>query len=401
MTHERSEASILHIDLDAFFASVELLDKPELRGQPAVVASPTGRSVVTSATYEARRFGIHSAQPLAQAQRLCPHVIVLPPHMELYREASRRVMAIFRDITPLVEQLSIDEAFLDVAGARHLFGSPAEIAALVRARVRAGTGLTCSVGAASTKFVAKVASQRAKPNGVLVIEPHLTLDFLHPLPVGALWGVGGVTGEHLRTFGVKTIGDLAELPLGTLQRAVGDASARALHELAHGRDLRLVTPERDEKSISNEVTFEYDVADAEIIRRQLLQLSLKVGARLRTAHLVARTVGIKLRWDDFRTITRSRTLGEPTSVGRQIYTEAAAAFDELKFAGRRVRLVGVRAGNLVAGDGASAALWDPYERWREAENVMDDAIRRFGPHTVTAAALMKKPGRMVDPRTEG
>ncbi len=388
MSELRKEASILHIDLDAFFASVELLDKPELRGQPAVVAHESVRSVVTSATYEARRLGIHSAQPLSQAKRLCPNLIVLEPHREKYSTASKTVMSIFRDVTPLVEPLSIDEAFLDVEGARRLFGSPSDIAHLVRQRVMDATGLTCSVGGGASKFVAKVASQRAKPDGVLIVHPTRTLEFLHPLPVKALWGVGKVTEENLRRLGVHTIGELAQVPIASLQNAVGAASAKHLHDLAVGRDSRNVEITREEKSISNEVTFEYDISDPEQVHQHLLRLSLKVAARVRDAGLIARTVGIKIRWDDFRTVTRSRTLMEPTNVGREIYQESVAAFDELDSRGQRVRLVGVRAENLLGEREAGAVLWDPYEKWREAENVMDDVTRRFGKNTVTAAALL-------------
>ncbi len=216
-------ATILHVDMDAFFAAVELLDHPELRGKPAIVGHPGPRSVVTSATYEARRFGVRSAMPVSQALRLCPTAIILPPHMEKYREYSKRVMTIFSEVTPLVEPLSIDEAFLDVSGARRLLGSPRRIAELIRSRVREETGLTCSVGAASTKFVAKLASGRAKPDGLLVIPASETLAYLRPLPVGALWGVGESTQQSLQRLGLHTVADLADTPLSVLQRAVGEA----------------------------------------------------------------------------------------------------------------------------------------------------------------------------------
>ncbi|WGD38444.1 DNA polymerase IV [Lysinibacter sp. HNR] len=399
MRERAEEASILHIDVDAFFVSVELLDKPELRGRPAVVAHETGRSVVTSATYEARALGIHSAMPLARAQRLCPGLLVLAPHMEKYAAASRVIMDIFRDITPQVEPLSIDEAFLDVSGARRLFGSPTKIAQIVRQRVHQATGLTCSVGGGASKFVAKVASQRAKPNGVLVVHPTRTLEFLHPLPVKALWGVGTVTNENLRRLGIHTIGELAQIPLHALQSALGEVSAQHLHDLARGHDARSVQSTREEKSISSELTFEYDVADPEVIRQKLLQLSLRVAARLRHLGVAARTVGIKIRWHDFRTVTRSRTLVQPTSVGQQIYAETVAAFEGLSARGQHIRLVGVRAENLLGAEAAEIALWDPYEQWRGVEAVMDDTARRFGRHTVTTASLLRDTGRMVDPRT--
>lgn len=384
-----STATLLHVDLDAFFASVELLDHPELVDKPVIVGHRSGRSVVTAANYVARRYGVNSAMPMAVALRRCPAAIVLEPHMSRYKHFSDQVMGIFGDITPLVEQLGIDEAFLDVAGARRLHGSPAVIGALIRRTVEAETGLTCSVGAASTKFVAKMASGRAKPNGLLVIPAEETLAFLHPLPVGALWGVGQTTEASLLRLGLRQIGDVARTPLAVLQKTVGEASGRKLHDLAWGRDPRTVTTEREEKSVGHEVTFEHDETDVARLRSELLRQSDAVAARLRGAGLVGRCVVLKLRYADFSTVTRSRTLAEATDVGRRIYEEAAASFDALAASGIRVRLIGVRVEQLGDGDGQGLGLWDPDDDWRGAERAVDTVTARFGRGAVRPASLLK------------
>jgi DNA polymerase-4 len=396
-TVNSSTATILHVDLDAFFASVELLDRPELAHLPVVVAGKSLRSVVTAANYPARRFGVRSAIPLSQALRMCPKAIVLEPHFEKYRHYSAKVMGIFDEITPLVERLGIDEAFLDVAGATGLLGSPAEIAALIRARVFAETRLTCSVGAASTKFVAKLASGRAKPDGVLVVPAEQTLSFLHPLPVGALWGVGAVTEEALIRRGLHTIGDIASTPVAALQRAVGEASGRKLHELANGIDPRNVTTAAVEKSVGHEVTFEVDTVNGDELRRELLRQANAVAVRLRAAGWVGRTVVLKLRFADFSTITRSRTLAESTDVGRRIFEEARAILDGLEVR-RPVRLIGVRMEQLTESDGQQLGLWDADEGWREAEDTIDAVSARFGRGTLRPASLLKSTPPLGDPR---
>jgi DNA polymerase-4 len=385
-------ANILHIDMDAFFASVELLDYPELRGKPVIIGHAEGRSVVTSATYEARRFGVTAAMPVSKAIRLCPQAIVLPPHHERYSHFSRQVMGIFRDATPLVEALSIDEAFLDVSGARRLLGSPAQVGQLIRDRVHRETGLACSVGAAATKFVAKVASGRAKPDGLLVIPPAETLAFLHPLPIRALWGVGAKTEESLLRIGLHTVGDVSDTPIATLRKAVGEATGRKLHELASGRDPRSVVTTTSEKSIGHEVTFHEDVTDAVRLRLELLRLADQVAVRLRKSGFLARTVAIKVRFEDFTTLTRSHTLAEPSNVGRRLYEEANDLFTALGVDGRPVRLVGVRAEHLVDGDGQMAALWDPDEEWRDAETTIDSLRARFGGAAVRRASMLTRRG---------
>ncbi|MDH6180891.1 DNA polymerase-4 [Microbacteriaceae bacterium SG_E_30_P1] len=384
---DSSTAPILHVDMDAFFASVELLDHPELVGKPVIVGHNSPRSIVTAATYEARKFGVNSALPMAIALRRCPQAIILEPHYERYQHYSKQVFSICDELTPAVERLGIDEAFLDVSGARSLFGSPQQVAELLRARVRAETGLVCSVGAAATKYVAKVASGLSKPDGLLVIPRDETVAFLHPLPINKLWGVGAKTEEVLRARGFSTIGQIAHADVDTLRRAVGDSGARRLHDLAWGRDDRVVHAGAEEKSVGHEVTFSTDVTDAGDLRRELLRLSNMVAVRLRRHGVLTRTVVLKLRYDDFTTITRSRTIAEPTDLGKIVYDEVRSIL-ESEWAGRPVRLIGVRGEQLVHPDGVAPALWDDAADWREAESVMDAASDRFGRGAVRPAALL-------------
>ncbi|WFE41457.1 DNA polymerase IV [Micromonospora sp. WMMD998] len=380
---------ILHVDMDAFFASVEVRRRPELRGRPVVVGGVGPRGVVSSASYEARRFGVRSAMPTARARALCPGAVYLPPDFAAYSAASRAVMRIFRDVTPLVEPLSLDEAFLDVAGARRLFGPPAAIAALIRRRVAEEQHLTCSVGVGPSKFVAKLGSTRAKPDGLLVVPAGQVLEFLHPLPVSALWGVGERSADALRRLGLRTVRDLAEAPPGLLRRAVGEASATHLHELAWGRDPRGVSPEQVEKSIGAEVTFDTDVTDPAEIRRALLALADKAGARLRAAGQVGRTVSLKVRFADFRTVSRSRTLAVPTDTAREMFDTAWALWGVL--APREpVRLVGVRMEGLAVAEETprQLTLGAPERGWREAEAAADAAAARFGRSVIGPASLL-------------
>jgi DNA polymerase-4 len=382
-------ATILHLDMDAFFASVELLERPDLVGRPVIVGHPSLRSVVTAATYEARKYGVNSAMPMAVALRRCPQAIVLEPHFERYTHYSAVVMRLLRDVTPLVEPLSIDEAFLDVAGALRLMGTPWQIGARLRERVFAETGLRASVGAAATKYVAKLASSRAKPDGLLVVPAASTLAFLHPQPVSALWGVGAKAEEQLARLGLRTVGDVAEVPLDALTRAVGSATATRLHELAWGRDPRQVSTEREEKSVGHETTFEHDVTDPEAIHRTLLSLADGAAVRLRRSGVQARTVAIKLRFSDFTTISRSRTLGEPTDVARRLYEEGRALYDAANPDRRPVRLIGIR-GEQLSGAVAALGLWDDDEAWRSAEHTVDAVADRFGQGAVRPAALLHK-----------
>jgi DNA polymerase-4 len=380
--------------MDAFFAGVTLLARPELRGRPVIIGGGP-RGVVLSATYEARAFGVHSAMPLARASRLCPTAVVLPPEHHHYREVSARVMAILRDVTPRVAPLSVDEAFLDVAGSRRLLGTPTEIARAVRARVLDQEGLTCSVGVAPTMFVAKIASTRCKPDGLLVIEPGEVLSFLHPLPTGALWGVGRTTEAALDRLGLRTIGDIADCPLPTLRRAVGDAAGAHLHALAHGRDDRTVDPDGSEVSVGAERTFPIDCAEHEVLAREMLRLSGQVARRLRDRHRVARTITIKVRLADFTTLTRARTLREPTDVTQEIYQTARALLADVGTAGMAVRLVGVRAGNLgPAGTaGHQLSLDERPTGWADVDRAADAAGRRFGTGVIGPASLLpRRPG---------
>jgi DNA polymerase IV len=375
--------------MDAFYASVEVRRRPELIGKPVVVGGAGPRGVVSSASYEARTFGVRSAMPGAQAKRLCPAAIFLPPDFAEYAAASAAVMRIFREITPLVEPLSMDEAFLDVAGALRLLGRPAEIGARIRARVYEDQRLTCSVGVASTKFVAKLASARAKPDGMAVIPASRVLDYLRPLPVEALWGVGDRTAEALRRLGLRTIGDLASAPVGMLRTAVGDASARHLNALVNGHDPRPVVAEHVEKSISNETTFDVDIDDAVALRRTLLALSNRVASRLRSGGLAARTIAIKVRLADFRTVHRSRTLAGATDISRDIYATAVELFDALA-PGERIRLLGVRAEGLVAASGLARqpVLGEREHGWAHVERAADAAVARFGTAAVRPASLL-------------
>lgn len=375
---------ILHVDMDAFYAAVEVLHDPSLRGLPLIIGGRDGRAVVSSASYEARRFGVRSAMPVGQALRLCPHAHVVPPSFPRYQAVSRRVMEIFESFTPLVEPLSIDEAFLDVSGVRRLWGSPGEVARRIRSRVESDIGITCSVGVAATKHVAKMASTVAKPDGLLIVPEAATLAFLTPRSVRAMWGVGPKAAEALEGRGIRTIGDLRETPLPVLERALGVASAHRLAQLSRGEDPRTVETERVEKSIGHEETFDIDVDDAEFLRSELLRLADRVAARLRRAEWETRTVAIKVRFADFSTVTRSQTLAEPTSVGQRIGEAAQTLFASID---RRepIRLIGVRAENL--GDAAAGALglWDDDEHWRKIEGALDDARARFGGGTVTRA----------------
>ncbi|WP_029145027.1 DNA polymerase IV [Microbacterium luticocti] len=380
-------AGILHVDMDAFYASVEVLDDPSLRGKPVIVGSPEGRGVVSSATYEARRFGVRSAMPVSQALRLCPVAVVVPPHFARYLELSGQVMAIFHEITPLVEPLSIDEAFLDVRGARRLLGPPGRIARMLRARVREQTGLTCSVGAASTKHVAKIASTMSKPDGLLIVAARDTADFLAPLSVRAIWGVGPKSADALESRGIRTIRDIRESPPGVLDRVLGPTGAARIRQLAQGEDPRTVEPERIEKSVGHEETFQVDIADATVLRAELRRLADRVGARLRQAGWEAATVSIKIRFADFTTLTRTQTLGEPTSVGQRIGAAAIDLFDALDRP-LPVRLVGVRAERLMPAGAGGLALWDDDAEWRQVDKALDDAAARFGAGTITRAAFL-------------
>jgi DNA polymerase IV len=382
---------ILHVDMDAFYASVEIRERPELRERPVVVGGTGGRGVVSSANYIARTYGIRSAMPTAHARRLCPSAVFLPPTFPLYQEASAGVMAIFREITPLVEPLSLDEAFLDVAGAlRRLRMTPTRIGERIRERVEAEFQITCSVGVAATKFVAKLASGLAKPDGMVVVPRPDVLPFLHPLPVSALWGVGKRTAERLTNVGLVRVADIAATPLPRLRRTIGNAAAEHLHALANGHDDRAVEPESVDKSVGAEETFDVDQTDRTRVRHELLRLSEKTAATLRRRELRGRTVSIKVRFADFTTITRSRTLPVATDVTQEIYRTACRLLDEQTPPGA-IRLIGVRMEQLGADTEGQQLLLDTPDRgWREADHAADQARAKFGGTAIRPATLLHR-----------
>lgn len=386
---EELGCSILHVDMDAFFASVELARRPQLRGLPVIVGGAT-RGVVLAATYEARAFGVHSAMPMSVALRQCPHAVVVPPDHHAYHEVSTGVMQVLGDITALVEQVSVDEAFLDVAGARRRLGPPTVIAQLIRRRVREQFGITCSVGIASTKFVAKLASGHAKPDGVLLVPRAATVDFLRVLPVGALWGVGEKTEAALGRWGIRTVAELADSDVSTVQHAVGKVAGAHLFDLAWGRDPRPVRPGREERSLSAEETFPVDVADLAVVQEKVRELADRCAVRLRRNGLVTRTITVKVRTSDFRTLTRSRTLLTPTDVGRELFLAARELLAGADLGGLPVRLVGVRAEGLspaastVRQPTLEEASDEPSPSRRDAERVMDVVRERFGRTSIQA-----------------
>lgn len=382
---------ILHVDMDAFFAAVEVLHDPSLKGKPIIIGAPDSRSVVSSASYEARRFGVRSAMPVGQALRLCPQALVVLPHYERYVEASKQVMEIFHGVTPLVEPLSIDEAFLDVRGAKRLWGSPGRIAVDLRARVLAETGLTCSIGVAATKHVAKMASTMSKPDGLLIVTEADTQAFLTPRSVRALWGVGPKAAEALESRAIRTVGDILDTPREVLDRALGPAMGDRVWHLARGIDSREVSTTRTEKSIGHEETFHEDVSDPAFLRSELLRLADRVAKRLRSQGLLASTLSIKVRFSDFTTISRSRTLAEPTDVGQRLGDEARDLFAAVD-ARLPIRLIGVRAEKL-RGESPTAALWDDDAEQRRLEDALDGASARFGSKAVMRATFVGRAER--------
>jgi len=359
--NERAAPHILHVDLDAFYASVEQLDDPSLAGRAVIVGGLGPRGVVAAASYEARRYGVRSAIPMARARRACPDGVFLAPRFELYQERSRAAMEILRSFTPLVEPIASDEAFLDVAGGARTHGSGPECAVAIRRRVRDETGLTASVGVASTKLVAKLASDLAKPDGLLVVEPGGELDFLQPLPVERLWGVGPATRKRLAGLGVVTVGDLARVGEQSLVAALGNAHGRHLHALAWNRDERPVQPDREVKSIGQERTFPTDLSDLSRLERELVDLADGVAARLRAAGRVGRTVQIKVRFADFRTITRARTLRDATDLASDIAATARALLRAIDGIERGIRLLGVSVHQFAPAEVVQPELFEPAE----------------------------------------
>ncbi len=377
--------------MDAFYASVSLLAHPDLHDQPVLIGGGW-RSVVLSATYSARACGVRSGMPMAKARRLCPAASVLPPDYDAYARASEAVMAIFGEVTHLVEPVSMEEAFLEVSSARRRMGPPAQIAQWIRDTVADEQQITCSVGGAASKTVAKMASRAAKPDGICLVPPHQVVPFLHPMPVGAIWGVGEATETELHRLGLHTIADIAHLPLATLQRALGRAGAERLHSLAWGSDVgsQPVTPVRVERSVGSSETFAHDIDDPAVIRRQLLHLSDRTATRLRRAGMLGRTVVLTVRFSDFTTITRSRTLHAPTDVTHEIHATACRAHDALGLQRARIRLLGVRVEGLTERSQTPVqhCLDEPVHGWRDAERAMDRATSRFGAGAVRPASLV-------------
>lgn len=378
---------ILHVDMDAFFVECELAAQPHLRGRPLIVGGTSLRGVVSSASYEARASGVHAGQPLSQARRMCPQAVVIPTSHGLYGRVSRRVMAVLADVTPVIEKVSVDEAFLDVTSVRRLLGRPVDIARLIRRRLHTELGLPASVGIASTKLVAKIASAHAKPDGVLLVPDHATIEFLHMLPVGAMWGVGPATKARLASRGMRTIRDIAYEPVESLRGLLGESAAAHLSALAWGRDPRPVTSERVEKSVGTETTFATDVFDRELVDAVLLDQSHATATRLRELGMLASTVAVKLRAANFQTRSRSRSLSAPTDTARDIAEVARGLTASLPVPQGGYRLVGVRAERLVPAEQRQLALLDD-GRIREAEGAMDAINRKFGPASVRPATLL-------------
>jgi DNA polymerase-4 len=387
MAEARAEP-ILHVDMDAFYASVEARDDRTLAGKPLAVGGAGPRGVVMSASYEARAFGVRSAMPSVRARRLCPNLVFVPPDFERYQAESVRIMEIFSSFTPLVEPLSLDEAFLDVAGAARLFGSPEEIAHEIRSRLRSERSLTGSVGVAPNKFLAKVASAHAKPDGVLVVRAGEERAFLDPLPVTELWGVGEQTAIALDRLGVRVVADLLTLPDGVLTRALGPGQAGHLINLARGVDERSVVPHEPAKQVSAEETYERDLDAAADVLREILRLADRVASRLRSGRISARTVTLKVRFANFRTITRSRTLEAPADSAQRIAAVGKELYERMSLVRPRIRLLGVAASGLVGEvPSEQLQLGERPDRWRHADRAMDTLRKRFGGDAVDRAAL--------------
>ncbi len=394
-----TDTPILHVDMDAFYASVATRDRPDLQQVPVVV-SGGHRGVVLSANYLAREHGVRSGMPSARARRLCPQAVTISPDHEVFGTVSAAVVETFRRVTPLVEVVSLDEAFLDVRGSVRRWGPPEQIAEDLRATIHDEQGITCSVGVAASISVAKLASRRAKPDGVVVVPPERVTTFLHPLDVGELYGVGEKTRAMLHRLGLVTVGDVAHTPSRTLQRAVGQALGRHLHELAWGLDRREVVARRapafglgggdPDKSMGAQETFGRDVDDREVVLRELLALTAKVAHRMRVAGVAGRTVTLTVRFADFTTLTRSRTCPEATDVTQEIYRTAVGLYDALGLQRARLRLVGVRVEGLVPRSTVhhQQVLGEREHGWPEADRAVDRATRRFGSAAVRPASLL-------------
>jgi DNA polymerase-4 len=375
----KASRSILHVDMDAFFASIEQLDDPKLRGKPVLVGYDGPRGVVAAASYEARKFDCHSAQPMSIAKRRCPHAVIVPVRFSRYREVSQRMFAIFDEFSPLVEPLSVDEAFLDLTGTDKLLGEAEEVARRLKGRIRSELKLTASIGVAPNKFLAKLASDLNKPDGLVVVRPEDIDPLLLSLPVGKLWGIGPVTAKKLTKVGIHTVGDLRKQSVEWLGTLLGSDAERFLR-LAHGKDDRPVVSDREAKSIGQEQTFGLDVAIPEDVRQVLFEQVEQVGRRLRKHALTARSVSLKLRYGDFETITRSMTLEHATDGTSELWLAASGLFDKWCESGfRPIRLIGMSAAQLSRGGSQMSLFSDPIqERLKKVDAVADQITAKFG-----------------------
>ena len=389
MSNAEQLATILHVDMDAFYASVAEKDNPKLKGK-AVVVGAGRRGVVSAANYEARKFGIRAAMPVYKAKALAPHAIFISPDMARYEEVSIAVMKIFEEVTPLVEPISLDEAFLDVTGSKRLLGSGRQIADLIRRRVEEQEGITCSVGIAHNKFIAKIASNHCKPNGVLEIDPEKVLDFLHPLAAKEIWGVGPKTNEQLMKMGLLTVGDIANTPRSTLIRVLGQASGSSLYELAWGRDYRDVETEHIEKSISASETFDLDLDSQEEILKEFLRLTERGVERMREKGFATNTISIKVRFADFKTISRSKTVDLPITGTQEIFEIVKNLYLSLNLDRVLIRLVGISLDSLVEDeDVKQLTLGERATGWRQADKAIDRIKGRFGAGSLRPARLVE------------
>lgn len=391
---------IIHIDMDAFFVECERLTNPALHGKPVAVGGGGNRSVIAAASYEARRFGVHSAMPTVRAKRLCPQLILVPSDHGRYSEVSRKVFLLIEEVVPVVEQLSIDEAFLDVSGLTLLHPDARSVAEHLRRRIRNEIGLPSSCGIASNKFLAKLATGRAKPDGVFVMDSVRQLEILHSFDVRTMWGVGEATYAGLERLGVQTVGDLASVGQKALQRTFGTSAGASLFRLSMGIDDRVVEPHGDAKSISNEQTYEEDLVSDEVIRSEVVRHADRLSTRLRQAGVEARTVFIKIRFDSFETITRSITLPSPTAVGHDLAVAAVQLLERAGVVGRRVRLIGVGGSGLVAAEFAVHQLaTDRGANWDDLADAVGEIRDRFGHDAVVPAVVRHKkenPGPAID-----
>lgn len=394
MNAQTCARAILHLDIDAFYPSVEVLDKPELKGKAVIVGGTRKRGVVSSASYEARKFGVYSAQPMARAMRLCPQGIFLPVRMARYKEVSSQVFGIFHLFTPLVEPVSIDEAFLDATGSTRLFGRPEEIAATIKRLVREETGLTISAGLAPSKFVAKIASDLDKPDGLTVVWPERVEAFLGPLPIDKMWGVGKQTQGRLHRLGIRTIGDLSRFPAEVLEKQFGKHGTK-MHQLALGIDERAVCPWSEAKSVGHEETFARDILERDSARKEILSLAEKVARRMRQEGVSSRTITVKVKYSDFVQITRSATLAALTSDGHTIFSAACRLMEKTDVGRKPIRLLGVSVSQLSHCFASAKQLslfreGETFSKRKNLNSALDSVSERFGEDALRPATLLPK-----------